>query len=139
MLSVVIGRFQIDSLHQGQLELLHKARNNGEGLLILVGVSDATGTDKNPLSFEARKGLFNSNDLVLPLKDFPLSDKDWSDEIDRIISELGFSEATIFGGRDNSIEGYYSGKHPVKIIDEILPQILHQEDVNSIEEVVPPA
>lgn len=116
MLGVVIGRFQTPFLHEGHLELINYARNKSENLLILIGVSDAVGTDREPMDFETRKGLFLTNDIVLPLKDMP-SDVDWSNKIDDIIKELGFDEATIFGGRDNSISGYYSGKHKIDIMN----------------------
>lgn len=117
MLSVVIGRFQTPYLHEGHLEILREAQNHSENLLILIGCTAASGTDKNPLDFKTRKALFNLNCEILPLHDCP-SDKDWSDKIDSIIADLGFEEATIFGGRDNSIDGYYLGKHKIKVIDE---------------------
>jgi ADP-ribose pyrophosphatase YjhB (NUDIX family) len=44
------------------------------------------------------------------------SDVDWSNQIDSIIKSLGFEKAIIFGGKDNSICGYYSGKHEINIM-----------------------
>jgi len=117
MLSVIIGRFQTPYLHEGHLELIKQAHNNSENILILIGCTAATGTDKNPLDFKTRERMFSLNCEVKPLHDM-LSDQDWSDQIDKIIADLGFEEATIFGGRDNSIEGRYFGKHKIKIIDE---------------------
>ncbi len=117
MLSVVIGRFQTPYLHEGHQELLWSAKANSNDVLVLIGCTAATGTDKNPMDFETRLKLFQ-NCEVKPLYDM-LSDKDWSEQVDKIIADLGFKEATIFGGKDNSIEGYYSGKHKVKIIDDI--------------------
>lgn len=121
-LSVIIGRFQTNQLHEGHLDLIRQVRAMGNPILVLIGVTAATGTDKNPLSFEIRRHLFYT-DLslfakVIPLFDM-LSDKDWSDQIDSIISQLGFKEAVIWGGRDNSIEGYYSGKHEIKTIEQV--------------------
>jgi len=115
MLGVVIGRFQTPYLHEGHQDLINYARNKSDKLLILVGVSDAVGTDREPMDFETRKGLFLNNDIVLPLKDMP-SDVDWSNQIDSIIKSLGFEKAIIFGGKDNSICGYYSGKHEINIM-----------------------
>lgn len=120
MLSVIIGRFQIPLLHAGHLDLLKSAKK-GADLLVLIGTTSAIGTDKNPLSFEVRKQLFDclfSTFPILPLEDAP-SDKDWSDRIDNIISDLGYEKAIIWAGRDNSVKGYYCGKHEVKIIDQI--------------------
>ena len=117
MLGVIIGRFQTPCLHEGHLALIEAAQNSCEDILVLIGTTAASGTDKNPLSFEARKHLFKFNCEIKPLPDHP-SDKDWSDQIDEIISSLGFEEATIFGGRDNSIEDRYSGRHKIKVIRE---------------------
>lgn len=120
MLSVIIGRFQTPLLHAGHLDLLKSAKKAAD-LLVLIGTTSAIGTDKNPLSFEVRKQLFDclfSTFPILPLEDAP-SDKDWSDRIDNIISDLGYEKAIIWAGRDNSVKGYYCGKHEVKIIDQI--------------------
>lgn len=119
-LSVVIGRFQTPTLTLGHHELIKTALNLGEKTLILVGTTAAEGTDKNPLSFHLRKHLFSEYSVeVLPLPDIPLSNKDWSDLVDSIITQAGFEQATIFGGRDNSIENYYNGKHSINIIDTV--------------------
>lgn len=115
MLGVVIGRFQTPYLHEGHKELIEYARNRCDNLLVLIGVSDAVGTDREPMDFETRKGLFLTNDIVLPLKDMP-SDIDWSNQVDSIIESLGFEKAIIFGSRDNSILGYYSGKYEINIM-----------------------
>lgn len=117
MLGVIIGRFQTPYLHEGHLAVIEAARNSCDDILILIGVTAATGTDKNPLDFETRKHLFQFRCEVKPLHDM-MSDKDWSVQIDAIIDALGFKDATIYGGRDNSIEGYYFGRHKVKIVDE---------------------
>lgn len=118
-LAVVIGRFQIDCLHKGHHELIKEGQKFGDDLAIFIGTTDATGSDKNPLCFENRKLLFGSyNAKIIPLYDMP-SDKDWSEQIDKQVMDLGYKEAIIIGGRDNSIEGYYSGKHQVYIVDEV--------------------
>jgi bifunctional NMN adenylyltransferase/nudix hydrolase len=118
MLSVVIGRFQTPYLHNGHLELLDHALKMSERVLVLIGTTAAEGTDKNPLCFETRKVLFSNYRVdVKPLQDCP-SDVDWSIQIDKIIEEVGFEKAVILGGRDNSIENYYSGKHAIKIISQ---------------------
>jgi bifunctional NMN adenylyltransferase/nudix hydrolase len=120
MLSVIIGRFQTPHLHEGHQELIRAANNFSENVLVLIGCTAAIGTDKNPLDFETRKKIFENRMLceIKPLHDM-VSDYDWSDQIDKIIDDLGFKEATIFGGKDNSIEGYYHGKHRIKIINPI--------------------
>jgi bifunctional NMN adenylyltransferase/nudix hydrolase len=115
MLGVVIGRFQTPYLHEGYQDLINYARNKSDKLLILIGVSDAVGTDREPMDFETRKGLFLNNDIVMPLKDIPC-DIDWSNQVDNIIKSLGFEKAIIFGGKDNFICGYYKGEHEINIM-----------------------
>jgi len=115
MLGVVIGRFQTPYLHEGHQDLINYARNKSDKLLILIGVSDAVGTDREPMDFETRKGLFLNNDIVMPLKDMPC-DIDWSNQVDNIIKSLAFEKAIIFGGKDNSICGYYKGEHEINIM-----------------------
>lgn len=119
MLQVIIGRFQTNNLHQGHQELIRKVKATGNDILVLIGTTTATGTDKNPLSFEVRKHLFDSyfnNTPIMELKDMP-SDKDWSNQIDNIIEGIGYKEAKIWGGRDSSIKGYYAGKHEIELIE----------------------
>ena len=59
-LQVIIGRFQTNRLHEGHKELIRAAKATGNDVLILIGCTDAVGTDKNPLDFETRKHLFNT-------------------------------------------------------------------------------
>jgi bifunctional NMN adenylyltransferase/nudix hydrolase len=122
MLGVVIGRFQTPHLTEGHKTLLNMAHRENDGVLVLVGNTSAIGTNKNPLSYHVRASLidqeFRANRFIIrPIFDNP-SDADWSNNIDSIIKDLGFADARIYGGRDNNIEGYYSGKHEVKIIGE---------------------
>lgn len=124
MLSVIIGRFQTPHLTEGHLKIFEEARKNSHRILVLIGMTSAMGTDKNPLSYEMRQQMIDdkiSDDYMLifkPLHDCA-SDKDWSDQVDKLINECGDNEVVIFGGRDNSIESCYSGIHKVTIIDEL--------------------
>jgi len=120
-LAVIIGRFQTPYLHKGHLRLIEEAKSISDDVLIFIGCTAAVGTDKNPLDYITRVNLFYkagalSNPMILALDDCP-SDKDWSDSIDKHIDYLGYTEAIILGGRDNSIQDSYSGKHQIKIID----------------------
>ena len=119
MLSVIIGRFQTNELHDGHLELIRAAKEFSDTTVALIGVTAATGTDKNPLSYKVREAMvLHYADDSYPLHDMP-SDKDWSNQVDKIIADLGHVEAIIWGGRDNGIEDYYSGKHEVRTISQV--------------------
>lgn len=132
MLSVIIGRFQTPYLHAGHLKLISEAEKHGDKVLILIGTTAATGTDKNPLDYRTRELMLINHFLKLStfdtsekfkvkeLKD-NLSDENWSEEIDKLIKSFNSTddEVLIFGGRDNSLN-VYSGIHKTKIIDEVL-------------------
>ena len=96
-LAVIIGRFQTPYLHKGHLKLIEEAKSISNAILILIGCTDAVGTDKNPMDYNTRWTLLYesgvlSNPMILRLDDCP-SDKDWSDRIDRMINDLGYAEA----------------------------------------------
>lgn len=84
-LAVIIGRFQ--PLHNGHEELLFKALENANKVLVLVGSSNKPRSLKNPFTYEERKGLLLSfceaNDvdsdrlIIEPLLDFDYRDHLW--------------------------------------------------------------
>lgn len=117
MLSVIIGRFQTPYLTRGHKALFKAAMvRESQDVLVLIGTTSAIGTDKNPLCFESRKMMIRKQyGNYFRIKALPdcLSDEDWSNQIDALI---GDGAATIFGGRDHSLD-VYSGKHQIKIID----------------------
>lgn len=121
-LGVVIGRFQTPVLTDGHKALINQALKENDLVIVLIGTSMAIGTDKNPLDFHTRLGLFaeeyGSTLAFFSLEDCPMSDQDWSDSIDEKAAILE-GDVTIYAGRDNSIEGRYLGQHKIKIIDEI--------------------
>ena len=130
-LGVVIGRFQTPYLTEGHKALLKEVLKDNDEILVLIGTTEAVGTDKNPLPyyqilnmledfFKKTTGLRNCTISCLCDE---RSDTDWSNAIDEHINMLdgfieNFHRTTIYGGRDNSIEGRYSGKYNTKIIDD---------------------
>lgn len=128
ILSVIIGRFQTNKLHEGHLELFKKASEVSDNIFVLVGTTSAVGTDKDPLDCgvvaEMIRGVkINSNIRVVELPDCH-SDNEWSELVDWLIDELSYStpdanDVIIWGGRDNSIEGYYKGRYKIQTIDSV--------------------
>lgn len=116
---VVIGRFQINELHNGHYDILSKVENDHPGeFLILLGVGRTPPTARNPLPFRARADMLHKaypSALILPLRDCQ-TDKQWSDSIDRLISSVfGYRKATIYSGRDGCLTAYV-GHHETKEI-----------------------
>ena len=116
-LGVVIGRFQIPSMHSGHRQLIEIARAECTKVMVVLGVSSAYSTHRNPLSFEARKAMILEifpDVYVAPLKDHP-SDEVWSQNLDQLISLTGesFDDIVLYGSRDSFIP-HYSGNHTTK-------------------------
>lgn len=120
--SVVIGRFQINNLHNGHQRTINEARSvlsdKGDQLVILIGVSPIWYRDRNPLSYEIRKKMieeYHYGAIILPLYDNP-SDKIWSQNLDEVLKQ--FPNPTLFGSRDSFIP-HYSGIYPTKEVKEV--------------------
>lgn len=67
-LALILGRFQV--FHKGHVEIVDKALEVADKVLILVGSSQESGTERNPFSYETRR------DMIA---------KCFADNIDRII------------------------------------------------------
>lgn len=114
-IGVVVARFQVHKLHEGQRNLLDMVYKNHKKVIIFLGVSVIAGTKNNPLDFASRKAMIQEaypKAVVLPLKD-NRSDAKWSQILDAEIKiPYGDLSAVLYGSRDSFIP-YYSGKNPV--------------------------
>jgi bifunctional NMN adenylyltransferase/nudix hydrolase len=114
-IGVVVARFQVHKLHDGQRNLLDMVYKNHKKVIIFLGISVIPGTKNNPLDFASRKAMIQEaypKAVVLPLKD-NRSDTKWSQILDAEIKiPYGDLSAVLYGSRDSFIP-YYSGKNPV--------------------------
>jgi len=114
-IGVVVARFQVHKLHDGQRNLLDMVYKNHKKVIIFLGISVIPGTKNNPLDFASRKAMIQEvypKAVVLPLKD-NRSDTKWSQTLDsEIKTPYGDLSAVLYGSRDSFIP-YYSGKNPV--------------------------
>ena len=114
-IGVVVARFQVHKLHEGQKNLLDMVYKNHKKVIIFLGVSVISGTKNNPLDFASRKAMIQEaypKAVVLQLKD-NRSDAKWSQSLDtEIKTPYGDLSAVLYGSRDSFIP-YYSGKNPV--------------------------
>ena len=118
---VVVGRWQVDTLHDGHLSLLNTVNNAHDRLIIIVGLSPCKCTVNNPLDFEARKCMLQEHfpeATVAYLRDVP-SDEQWSNDLDDLIEGLiGPGQSVmLYGSRDSFIR-YYSGGYPTKELEQ---------------------
>jgi bifunctional NMN adenylyltransferase/nudix hydrolase len=111
---VIVGRFQVNDLHDGHMELFRQVRSRHSGVIVFVGESPAGLTRDNPLDFPARKAMIQAKFpefTVLPLRDMK-TDPAWSAALDAAIESVvsGPAEVTLYGGRDSFVP-HYKGKY----------------------------
>lgn len=127
--SAVVGRFQVDKLHEGHESLLKKVHDEEGGVLcVVLGGNENKGSRRNPLDFVTRKVMvetwyretygeeeYQTNPpVVMYLQDQP-SDEVWSKHLDVLIGQaFPGAKITLYGGRDSFIK-CYSGN--IKTVD----------------------
>ena len=118
---VVIGRFQVPFLHEGHRNLLEIVDHNSKNMIVLIGVSPCKSTERNPLNFECRRDMIQNcfpKAIISPINDVP-TDEEWSENLDRKITEIvGDGSVILYGSRDSFIP-YYYGKFPTCEIETI--------------------
>ena len=112
-IGVIIGRFQLDNLHEAHIELIEHVVSRHDRVIIFLGISPTLGTRKHPLDYPTRALMINEKfpDIItLPLHD-QKSDDVWSNILDKKIREVyPLGSVTIYGSRDSFIP-HYKGSH----------------------------
>lgn len=120
-LGVIIGRFQVPTLHAGHRHLIETVRSRHARILIGIGTRDGLATDRDPLDYPTRALMLQAaypDAIIRPVPDHP-SDTVWSTELDMIIRDVaGDSPAVLYGSRDSFLP-YYSGSILTKTIAPI--------------------
>ena len=101
-LGLIVGRFQM--LHLGHVDMISKALDICERVILFIGSAQESRTAKNPLTFDERKKMLSktfpeNNLLILPLPDAGIGNNaNWGDYIlSQIPSEYGIPDITISG------------------------------------------
>ena len=117
---VLVGRFQVHRLHEAHLALIRSVYDTHPQTVIVLGLSPARVTHRNPLDFEARKQMLLDafpKATIFYLHDQP-SDDIWSDKLDALID--GYlsprQSVRLYGGRDSFITRYH-GKYETQALD----------------------
>jgi len=112
-IGAIIGRFQVHELHDAHRFVIDQVVNNHRKSIIFLGVSKVIGTKNNPLDFDSRKKMIQSeypNSIILAIPDVN-DDFAWVSEIDKRIREVyPIGDVLLYGGRDSSIPYYKKGK-----------------------------
>lgn len=124
-IGVIVARLQIDELHSGHRSLIDRVKEVSDATVILLGISRARGTEKNPLDFETRKVMIQEEYPtinVIPVYDNK-SDEVWSKNLDEIIESLipnpQAFQVTLHHSRDSFVS-HYHGSCPSKEWEAIL-------------------
>lgn len=132
---VIVGRFQIDKLHEAHINLIQGVCDIHPKVIIFLGVSPCMVTRNNPLDFESRKQMILEQFPkvnVLYVKDTP-DDNVWSKDLDEKIGDLitPSQTVTLYGGRDSFIK-YYGGKHKTQeLLQEVYISASEVRDMTS--------
>ena len=131
--AVVVGRFQIDILHEGHQNLIRAAYENCDRVIILIGTRIVR-SESDPLPFhmvsQVVKGVSAATE-VHELKDCK-SDEQWVSNLKSKIEELTSEEDEVFyyGSRDSFLSTISDHKNIVELHQEV--EISSTEVRNSI-------
>ena len=114
--AVVVGRFQVNELHEAHIDLINSVTQKHDRVLIFLGNSIIRNTTTNPLDYRARRAMIADkfpNVEIHYINDNP-SDIAWSKNLDRLIAEqlLPMQTVTLYGSRDSFLK-CYGGKYNV--------------------------
>lgn len=117
---VIVGRFQVPSLHSGHTHLLRTVCSSCDRVLVLLGVSPVDGRcANNPFAYHQREHVVRGwlhvakfdNVTVMPLLD-QRNDKDWCHTLDTLLDTLYPGEQVkLFHGRASGFVKCYSGHY----------------------------
>ncbi|MBU8921714.1 MAG: NUDIX domain-containing protein [Bacteroidales bacterium] len=119
VIGVVIGRFQVDELHPGHVDLLRHVAQKHRHMLVMLGCRAAPADSEHALDYRVRAQMINAvcpDAVVVAVYDTAENDV-WSRTVDQTINAL-FPEfsAVLYGGRD-SFASAYSGKFETRELD----------------------
>lgn len=117
---VIVGRFQVNELHEGHRNLLDWVSSNYPQMIVVLGVSAVHGSRNNPLSSIVRGEMIRAeypNAIILSLQDTNC-DIAWSKNLDNQVRSVltPNQKPVLFGSRDSFIP-YYTGNLPTQELD----------------------
>jgi bifunctional NMN adenylyltransferase/nudix hydrolase len=133
---VVVGRFQVNDLHDGHMELFRQvsARHNG-AVIVFVGKNQCGLNQTDPLDFPVRRAMIQAkfpNFIVMPLTD-KRTDEEWSHDLDAAIDAVtsGAASVTLYGGRDSFVPHYKGKFTPVELALSVESQRVSGTDIRN--------
>lgn len=129
---VVVGRFQTYSLHPGHIDVLKKAIEESDTLLVLIGSVWKPPSHNNPLPFEVRNGIVRSAVRGIfqrtgekPLMVMPIADVGnnnyWVKNLDLLVQTcFASSDVTFYVGKNSGMGDVYKkyqGLHKIEVVE----------------------
>src|SRR5690242_16393756 len=105
---VIIGRFQVDEIHAGHLNLLRTVLEKHTNVLVLLGCRKTRANRDNPLNFQMREQMLREicpSAIIMPVFDCQ-TDELWSRQVDDLIRTAFPGPAILYGGRNSFIPHY---------------------------------
>ncbi len=112
---VIIGRFQVPTLHEAHVDLIQSVLDRHARVIIFLGISAVKNSKANPLDFKHRKAAIEdkfANAVEVYGLDDKRDDVTWSNNLDTELHKWlnPMQSATLYGGRDSFIS-HYSGRY----------------------------
>jgi bifunctional NMN adenylyltransferase/nudix hydrolase len=112
--AVIVGRFQVNELHEAHIDLITSVLNKHDRVLLFLGNSTIRNTLNNPLDYRARRTMIADKFPTVEIhyiNDNP-SDTAWTKNLDKLIGEqlLPMQTVTLYGSRDSFLK-CYTGKY----------------------------
>ena len=110
---VIVGRFQVNELHEAHVDLITSVLNKHDRVLVFLGNSTIRNTLNNPLDYRARRTMIADKFPTVEIhyiNDNP-SDTAWTKNLDKLIGEqlLPMQTVTLYGSRESFLK-CYTGK-----------------------------
>lgn len=118
---VIIGRFQLPSLHDGHISVLDTVTESHSNVIVFLGVPRIQNTKRNPLDFSTRRKLIQDSypDVIVMALPDNRSDVKWSENIDNTLTTLFPEQSAILYGSRDSFLPHYLGKHQTNELEQI--------------------
>jgi bifunctional NMN adenylyltransferase/nudix hydrolase len=123
-IGVIVGRFQIDKLHEGHIALLDHVTNLHNKVIVFLGVAQGEHKEEQALEYATREKMIKSaypSILTIPLPDMH-DDELWSKNLDNKVREaFAHGSVTLYGGRESFIS-HYSGRFSYEEVSNAIEQ-----------------
>lgn len=118
-------------IHLGHIDMIGKARDVCDRVVILVGSAQEAGTEKNPFSYEVRKKMLKAvfpedRITVIPLPDAGLGNNAlWGEYIlEKVKEATGRLPDLAVSGKEERRESWFSGPNGTGIAELTIPKTI---------------